>query len=153
MKILSTSLAALGGALLLSASPLVGAVAQTIIVPVPTPAPAPTVVLVPTPAPEAAPVVETAPAAAPAHGDWTLRQREDWLSGRLEKSSADGSLDKASFNRARLEMDDLRKEESRMRHDANGQLTGNQTSELETRLDTMAAKIHWANMTDNARPW
>jgi hypothetical protein len=91
--------------------------------------------------------------AAVAHGDWTLRQREDWLTSQLEKARADGSLTKASFNRARLEMRNLANEESRMRHDAHGQLTDHQTAELDARLDTVATKIDWANMSAHTRPW
>ena len=96
---------------------------------------------------------EPAAVAPSAHGDWTLGQREDWLSGRIENALKDGSLDKAAFNSARLEMRDLQHEESRMKHDNKGELTANQTADLETRLDAMASKIHWANMTNNPRPW
>lgn len=92
-------------------------------------------------------------AVAATHGDWTLRQREDWLNGQLEKARDDRSLDKAGFNSARLEMRDLNREESRMRHDAHGQLTENQTAELDARLDTVAAKIHWANSSEHTHPW
>src|SRR5580693_9842689 len=112
MKALILSLVAFGGAATLSVSPWSAAKAQ----------------------------MDTAPAVAPAvadHGDWTLRQREDWLSDQLKNSLANGSLDKAEFNRARLEMDHLRQEESRMRHDGGGDLTDNQKSDLEARLDTM----------------
>lgn len=98
------------------------------------------------------PVAAPAPAAAE-HGDWTLRQREDWLSERLKQSLDNGALDKAEFNRARLEMDHLRQEESRMRHDGKGELTDNQTDELKTRLDAMSDKIHWANTSVYKRPW
>ena len=95
-------------------------------------------------------------AAAPAvatHGDWTLGQREDWLGEQMKTSLGNGSLDRAEFNRAQLEMDHLRQEESRMRHDGGGQLTGNQTAELQARLDTMADKIHWANTSVYKHPW
>ena len=128
MKTLMLSLAAVGGAAALSLSPLGVANAQ----------------------------IEAAPPPAPAaaeHGDWTLRQREDWLSERLKRSLDNGALDKAEFNRARLEMDHLRQEESRMRHDGKGELTDNQTDDLKARLDTMSDKIHWANTSDYKRPW
>ena len=124
MKLLTLSLA--GAAMLLSLSPC-AANAQT----------------------------EMTPTSAPAvaHGDWTLRQREEWLNGQLEKARSDRSLDKAGFNSARLEMRDLGREESRMRHDGHGELTANQNAELDARLDTVAAKIHWANMSEHTRPW
>jgi Spy/CpxP family protein refolding chaperone len=124
MKTLVLSLAALGGAATLGLAPLSAANAQT----------------------------DMTPAAAQ-HGDWTLGQREDWLGEQLKTSLANGALDKAEFNRARLEMDHLRQEESRMRHDGKGQLTDNQTAELKARLDTMADKIHWANISAYKRPW
>ena len=93
----------------------------------------------------------TAPVVA--HGDWTLGQREDWLGEQMKTSLANGSLDRAEFNRAQLEMDHLRQEESRMRHDGGGQLTGDQTAELQTRLDTMSDKIHLANTSVYKHPW
>jgi hypothetical protein len=93
------------------------------------------------------------PAAAATHGDWTLRQREVWLNDRLDKSRADGTLDHVQFDSAKQDMADLRHEEDGMRDAAHGQLTDNQTADLETRLDSMAAKIHWANMKTYARPW
>jgi hypothetical protein len=124
VKAIFLSFAALGGAAVVSISPLSAVYAQT----------------------------DSAPAAA-AQGDWTLGQREDWLGARLKESVASGALDRAGFNQAQLEMDHLRQEESRMRHDGGGQLTDNQTSELEARLDTMSDKIHLANMGAYKRPW
>jgi hypothetical protein len=126
MKTLSLSAAAYGAAILLSLASRGAAVAQ--------------------------PPAGGDPAVV-SHGDWTLRQREDWVGDLIQKSLDDGSLDKASFNQARLEMDDLRREESRMRHDGHGELTGNQTADLEGRLDTMIDKIHWANASDHHHPW
>ena len=125
MKIVTVTLAGFGGAMLLALSTFGTASAQA----------------------------DMPAAVAPSHGDWTLRHREDWLNGQLEKARADRSLDKASFNSARLEMRDLGREESRMRHDAHGELTANQTAELDTRLDTVAAKIHCANMSEHTHPW
>lgn len=127
MKIVTLTLAGCGGAILLGLSTFGVAGAQT--------------------EPPAVVAVTTT------HGDWTLRQREDWLNGQLEKARDDGSLNKASFNRARLEMRNLGNEESRMRHDAHGQLTDTQTAELDARLDTVAAKIRWANMSEHTHPW
>ncbi len=99
--------------------------------------------------------IVVAPTLTPAvvRADWTLRQRQDWLSHKLETAVADGAMTDSSFNQARLEMRNLANEESRMRHDADGQLTPNQTSELEARLDVISAKIRWANMTNEKRPW
>jgi hypothetical protein len=127
MKLLTTSLAAYSGAILLSLSPWSAASAQS------------------------DPAVAAAPMAAP--GNWTLRQREDWLNDKLEKSRGDGSLDRAQFDRAHRDLTDLRREEGNLRDAAHGELTDNQTAELEARLDTMAAKIKWANAAAYAQPW
>ncbi len=103
---------------------------------------------------EARAQMDTAPVEAGAtHGDWTLRQREDWLNDRLDKSRANGTLDREQFDMAKHEMADLRREETMLRDHAHGQLTDNQTADLEERLDTMAAKIHWANEAAYTRPW
>jgi len=125
MKILAISLAAYGAAMLLSLSPYGPADAQS----------------------------EMTPTPAVAHGDWTLRQRENWLNDRLDKSRDDGTIDRASYDQAKLDMGNLRQQEDGMRDAAHGQLTDNQTADMETRLDAMAAKIHWANMATFSRPW
>ena len=96
---------------------------------------------------------DTAPAVSATHGDWTLRQREDWLSDRLEKSRDDGSLDHHEYERAKMALSDLRREEDHMRDRAHGQLTDNETADIEARLDDMAAKIHWAHVNSFSRPW
>ncbi len=128
MKILTLSLMAYGAAVALSLSPINSARAQDA-------------------------VPDATAGASVTHGDWTLKQREDWLSDRLDKSRADGSLDHAEFDHARQELNDLRHEEDHMRDHAHGQLTDNETADLEARLDAMAAKIHWANMATYTRPW
>jgi hypothetical protein len=129
MNILALSLIAYGGSIALSLSPINPAHAQDM-----------------TPPGAAEP-------AAVSHGDWTLREREDWLSDRLDKSRDDKSLDHHEYDRARQELDDLRHEENHMRDRGHGQLTDNETADLEVRLDAMAAKIHWANMAAYTRPW
>jgi hypothetical protein len=126
MKLLTISLLAWGGAIALSLSPVSPARAQDAM---------------------------TQAAPAPPHGDWTLREREDWLSDRLDKSRADGSLDRSEFENARRQLADLKHEEGHMRDEAHGQLTDNQTADLEQRLDAMAEKIHWANANTYTRPW
>lgn len=90
---------------------------------------------------------------ATSNGNWTLRQREEWLNDRLDRSLKDGSIDRAEYARANIEMSDLRRGEDQMRDSAHGQLTDNQTADLKIRLDAMAARIHWANMTVYTRPW
>ena len=73
MKILTASLLAYGAAIALSLSPLGHADAQP----------------------------DTAAAASPTHGDWTLREREKWVSDRIDKSRDDGALDRGEYDRAR----------------------------------------------------
>ena len=80
MRAVLLSIAAFGGAAVLSLSPITAADAQM----------------------TAAPAVAT-------QGDWTLGQREDWLGAQLKDSVASGALDKAGFNQAQLfaSIDDL----------------------------------------------
>ena len=125
MRLLTISLLAYGGAMALSLSPLSHVDAQP----------------------------DTAAAASSSHGDWTLREREKWLGNRIDKSRDDGALDRVEYDRARHSLDDLRQEEDRMRDHQHGQLTDNQTTDLEARLDDMAAQIHWAHQEAFAKPW
>jgi len=67
MKLLTLSLLAYGGAMALSLSPLGHTDAQ----------------------PDAAAAVSSG------HGDWTLRERETWLSDRIGKSRDDGRIHRA----------------------------------------------------------
>jgi hypothetical protein len=125
MKLLTLSLIAYGGAVALTLSPLTHLEART----------------------------DTAVAESPTHGDWTLRERERWLSDRIDRSRDDGALDRVEYDRARHALDDLRREEDRMKDHQHGELTDNQTAELEARLDDMASEIHWAHQEAFAKPW
>ena len=49
--------------------------------------------------------------------------------------------------------DELRRTEDEMRDHQHGQLTDNQTADLEARLDDMAAQIHWAHEEAFVKPW
>jgi len=88
-----------------------------------------------------------------AHGDWTLKDREHWLFSRLDKARDDGSIDDHEFDRVHHEMDRIRADEDRMRGDHDGQLTDNENADLEARLDTVAAQIHWLHDSAFQRPW
>ena len=125
MKILTMSLAAYGAAVALTLSPW-GSSAQAQVHGVTVPA---------------------------AHGDWTLGQREDWLSARIEQARADGNLTAAEYEHARADLAVLRADAAQMRASQAGELTPNQTRELEARLDTLSDHIHWANMAALERPW
>ncbi|HEY2659211.1 MAG TPA: hypothetical protein VGI79_05775 [Caulobacteraceae bacterium] len=88
------------------------------------------------------------------HGDWTLKQREDWLVSRLEKARDDGSLDRHEYERVRHEMGDIRAQEDTLRgqHEGN-QLTDNESAQLEARLDGVADQIHWLHENSFRKPW
>lgn len=102
--------------------------------------------------PGAAPPVEGAPAATHA-GDWTLKERERWLDDRINKARDEHDLDGGEADRAHHELDRLRDDENHMRDRHDGQLTDNETTTLEARLDDMAAKIHWVHENAFQKPW
>ena len=87
------------------------------------------------------------------HGDYTLKQREEWLHNRLDKSRDDGSLDRGEYERVNHELGDIRSDEDGMRDHHDGQLTGNETATLEARLDGVADKIHWLHESSFRKPW
>jgi len=104
--------------------------------------------------PDPAPMSSPEPMATPSHGDWTLKQREDWLRNRLDTSRDDGSLDHGEYDRVKHELGDIRADEDAMRDHHDGhQLTGNETLALETRLDGVSDKIHWLREGGYHRPW
>jgi hypothetical protein len=88
------------------------------------------------------------------HGNWTLKEREDWLGDRLHRARDDGSIDSAEYDRVHHDIDNIRDDEHHMRdHHDNGQLTDNETAALETRLDGVADQIHWLHEDKFQRPW
>jgi hypothetical protein len=93
------------------------------------------------------------PAAAADHGNWTLAEREKWLDSRLDKARDDGSIDHHEFERVKHELHDIHENEDRMRDHHDGQLTDNETADLESRLDAVAAQIHWLHEHSFTRPW
>jgi hypothetical protein len=123
MKLLTLSLIAYGGAVALTLSPLTHLNAQDAV------------------------------AESPTHGNWTLLDRERWLSDRIDKSRDDGALDRVEYDNVRHSLDDLRREENRMKDHQHGELTDNETAELEARLDSMASEIHWAHQETFEKPW
>jgi hypothetical protein len=95
----------------------------------------------------------SAPASVAGNGNWTLRQREDWLNDRINKAHDTDDLDGREADRAHHELDHIRDDENHMRGHHDGQLTDNETTMLEARLDDVAAKIHWAHENALQRPW
>jgi hypothetical protein len=96
---------------------------------------------------------DEAPAVAADHGNWTLKERENWLHSRLDKARDDGSLDHHEYNRVKHDLDAIHDNEEAMRDHHDGQLTDNQTADLEARLDDVASKIHWLHENSFERPW
>lgn len=94
-----------------------------------------------------------APAAVREEGDWTLKQREQWLDDHINKAHDDHSLDGHEADRAHHELDRLKDDEHHLRDHHDGQLTDNETAQLETRLDRLADQIHWAHEDEFRRPW
>ncbi len=88
-----------------------------------------------------------------AHGDWTLKQREDWLSTRLNNANDDGSLDHHEYERVKQELRDIHAQEDALRDNHDGQLTDNETADLESRLDHVSDQIHWLRDENIQRPW
>ena len=96
---------------------------------------------------------EDAVAVVPADGNWTLKQREDWLHSRIDKARDDGALDHHEFDRAKHALGNIHEDEERLRDHHDGQLTDNETADLEARLDAMADQIHWLHENSFRRPW
>ncbi|MEI9964812.1 MAG: hypothetical protein WDM92_08945 [Caulobacteraceae bacterium] len=105
----------------------------------------------------ASPMAVQAQPAAPAadagpHGDWTLKEREDWLFDRLNRSRDDGSLDHHEYDRVHDQIDTIKDDEQHMRDHHDGQLTDNETHDLEARLDDVADHIQWLHQDAFRRP-
>jgi hypothetical protein len=87
------------------------------------------------------------------HGNWTLKERENWLYSRLDKARDDGSIDHHEFDRVHHDLASIRDDEDRLRDAHDGQLTDNETANLEARLDGVASQIHWLHEESFQRPW
>jgi hypothetical protein len=86
-------------------------------------------------------------------GNWTLKEREDWLHNRLNQARHEGSIDRTEYERVKQELGGIHEDEETMRDHHDGQLTDNQTADLEARLDDVASKIHWLRENSFQRPW
>ncbi len=104
---------------------------------------------------DVAPANALPPVTVPVHdsGNWTLRQREDWLNDHINKAHDEKDVTDHEADRAHHELDRLKDAENHMRGRHDGQLTDNETNELEAQLDQMAAQIHWEHENAFARPW
>jgi hypothetical protein len=86
-------------------------------------------------------------------GDWTLKRREDWLNDKINQAHDEHALDGREADRAHHELDRLKDDEHHLRDHHDGQLTDNETADLEARLDQMAEQIHFAHEDAFRRPW
>jgi hypothetical protein len=86
-------------------------------------------------------------------GDWTLKQREDWLYDRLHKARDDGSINGHEFDRVHGQLDQIKDVEDHMRDHQHGQLTDDQTARLESRMDDLADHIQALHENAFQRPW
>jgi hypothetical protein len=86
-------------------------------------------------------------------GNWTLKQREEWVNTHIDKARDEKDISGRDADRAHHALDLIRDDENRMRDRHDGQLTDNETTSLESRLDQMAANIHWAHDNAFQRPW
>lgn len=86
-------------------------------------------------------------------GNYTLKQREDWLSRHIDMARDDGSIGHDEYDRIRGDLNGIRDQEGRMRGSHDGELTDNETAALETNLDSVASRIHWLHENNFQRPW
>ena len=86
-------------------------------------------------------------------GNWTLKQRENWLDNRLDKARDDGSIDRHEYDRVREELSSIKDDEDQFRGAHDGQLTDNENNTLEARLDSVADQIHWLHESSFQKPW
>jgi hypothetical protein len=84
---------------------------------------------------------------------WTLKRREEWLDDRINKAHDEHALDGHEADRAHHALDELRDDEHRMRDHHDGQLTDNETINLEARLDDLADEIVRSHNESWRRPW
>jgi hypothetical protein len=71
----------------------------------------------------------------------------------LAKARDDGSIEDHEFDRVRHELSRIRDDEDRLRDAHDGQSTDNETTDLEARLDGVAAQIHWMHEQSFQKPW
>jgi hypothetical protein len=80
----------------------------------------------------------TAPPVELSRRPGTLHEREDRLDAVLDADLHDGTLDQAVGERARMELDSIRYDEDRLRHENNGALTDADAFQLDARLEKVS---------------
>jgi hypothetical protein len=80
--------------------------------------------------------------AAPADAPRDLRRRYAWLNERVRRGIDDGSLSPREANRALRDLDQVQREDRRMRR--HGGLSQRDEAYLQSRLDTISSEIRWS---------
>jgi hypothetical protein len=93
------------------------------------------------------------PYSSSASSHWTLKDREHWLYDRLHKAKDDGSINGHEYDRVHDQLDRVKDDEGRMRDHQSGQLTDDQTQQIEARLDDVADHIQLLHENAFQRPW
>ena len=91
----------------------------------------------PPPPPEAAPVPE------PAHRDWTLDEREQWLQGRIDRGVDEHRLSGHEVVRGQGELQAIRKEQASLTERDGGALSPEDRTYLVGRLDQLNQTLKW----------
>ena len=86
-------------------------------------------------------------------GDWTLKRREDWLNDKINQAHDEHAIDNRQNDRAHDALNHLRDDENHMRGRHDGQLTDNETANLEARLDSLSDEVLTARNDAWRRPW
>ncbi|HEY4031692.1 MAG TPA: hypothetical protein VGM25_15220 [Caulobacteraceae bacterium] len=86
-------------------------------------------------------------------GDWTLKRREDWLNDKINQAHDEHALDGPEADRAHHALDRVRDDENHMRGRHDGQLTDNETADLESRIDGVADQVLRQHNDAWRRPW
>jgi len=72
-----------------------------------------------------------------------VRQRISWLNERVRNGVNDGSLSRREAQRALRDLDQIQREESRMKH-RHGRLNARDEAYVQARLDTISSEIRWS---------
>ena len=98
-------------------------------------------------------MAQSQPDSSSASAHWTLKEREHWLYDRLHKAKDDGSINGHEYDRVHDQIDRVKDDEGRMRDHQSGQLTDDQTQQIEARLDDVADHIQLLHENAFQRPW
>jgi len=84
---------------------------------------------------------------------FSIGQRIHWIQERISRGRAAGALDWREFRRVQGELNGVKREFNRDRFFNAGGLDGPTRANLEAKLNTINAQIHWIHEINEARPW